>query len=132
MSDVWVTLKVYQMTYGATDDQLLITSPIASIVERTQSSTKSHHGRNTSSAFGLWKTWCWIPPLWIIMNCTVNNLEGSLSLHLVLDLFMVTSSWPSSATHVHWCSLHIFWDFRKKIARNWVPFPSEYLELWLH
>ena len=37
--------------------------PMASMVDRAQSSTKSHHGLKQSSALGLWKTCCWRPLL---------------------------------------------------------------------
>ena len=36
---------------------------MASMVDRAQSSTKSHHGLKQSSALGLWKTCCWRPLL---------------------------------------------------------------------
>ena len=51
--------------------------PMASMVERTQSSMKSHHGLNAISALGLWKTCCWIPPPWNITRlCAAGEIKS--------------------------------------------------------
>ena len=56
---------------------------MASMADRTQSSTESHHGRKTSSAFGRFNTCCWSPLVHMVRS--LNHAVGPSPPHQQRD-----------------------------------------------